>query len=488
MVWRLGPFGRPGAGPARFRLARDAGSGSVNPAMTHALLLDDDRDSLAALTSVVSAQGIVTETAETVAAALDRLRSNPPDLIIADLFLPDGGALDLLQHIEPPHDPEVVVITDRATVETAVEALRLGVSDYLTKPLDMGRLRAILTHFARTSDLKTQIGTLRGELRRLGRFGPLVGVSPEMSAVYDLIARVAPTGASVLITGESGTGKELVAETVHQLSRRRHGPFVPLNCGAVSPTLIESELFGHERGSFTGAEKQHRGHFERASGGTLFLDEVTEMPPELQAKLLRVLETGTFHRLGGEELVEVDVRVVAATNRSPLHAVQEGDLREDLLYRLNVFPIDLPPLRDRGDDIELLAKHLLENLNREAQRKVRLSEDALARLSEHAWPGNVREMANLLHRAHILADSEIRAEHFPDDLETPWPGENGDLRRPTRPNHIEIHVGASIADVEKQLILATLDRFQGDKPRTAEALGVSLKTLYNRLNAYSLTS
>ncbi len=457
--------------------------------MPNALIIDDDDTSLAALVSVVSGEGAIEiETAASIYEARSRLRANPPDLIIADLYLPDGSALDLLQHIEPPHDPEVVLVTDNATVETAVEALRLGVSDYLTKPLDMGRLRAILSHFARTTDLKFQIGTLRSELRRLGRFGPLVGVSPQMGEVYDLITRVAPTSASVLVTGESGTGKELVAETVHQLSRRRTGPFIPLNCSAVSPTLIESELFGHERGSFTGAERMHRGHFERASGGTLFLDEVTEMPSELQAKLLRVLETGTFHRIGGEETIEVDVRVVSATNRAPMQAVQDGHLREDLLYRLNVFPIELPPLRERGDDIELLAQYFLDGLNRESQHKVRLSSDAVTRLMGHLWPGNVRELANLMHRAHILADSEIRSEHFPDEMETQLSEENRDLRRPARTDRIEISIGASIAEAEQQLILATLDRYEGDKPRTAEALGVSLKTLYNRLNSYSPSS
>jgi two-component system, NtrC family, response regulator AtoC len=450
--------------------------------MAHALLLDDDRPTLEALTEVVSREGLETEAVRTVAEAVKALRDNPPDLIITDLMLPDGRGLDLMQYIEPPYDPEVILITGHATVETAVEALRLGVSDYLTKPVDLVRLQTVLANVARTRDLKSQIGVLRDELRQLGRFGPLVGVSKEMSEVYDLISKVAATDATVLITGESGTGKDLVAQTIHQLSRRHKGPFLPLNCGAVSPTLIESELFGHERGSFTGAESLHRGHFERASGGTLFLDEVTEMPPELQAKLLRVLESGSINRIGGEESIRVDVRVVAATNRSPEQATQDGHLREDLLYRLNVFPIDLPPLRCRGGDVELLVQHFLDQLNRRTQRNTRLSEEAMGRLAAHSWPGNVRELANLVHRAHILAESEIRAEHLPDDLGTESPSPTGGAGRNRQ--SLEIPVGVSIAEAEKQLIFATLDLYEGNKQRAADALGVSLKTLYNRLNSY----
>jgi DNA-binding NtrC family response regulator len=453
--------------------------------MPRALLLDDDRTSLDVLARLVGDEGMAVDAVATVAEAVTRLRANPPDLIIADLILPDGGGLDLLRHIEPPHEPEVVVTTDNATLETAVQALRLGASDYLVKPVDMARLRAILAQFARANDLKHQIGILRSELRRLGRFGRLVGVSEQMNAVYDLIARVAPTDASVLVTGESGTGKELVAETIHQLSRRRHGPFVPLNCSAVSPTLIESELFGHERGSFTGAEKLHRGHFERASGGTLFLDEVTEMPAELQAKLLRVLESGSFHRLGGEDAVAVDVRVVAATNRAPVQAVEDGQIREDLLYRLNVFPIDLPPLRDRGGDIELLAQHFLDSLNRESTRRVRFGGKALARMSAHGWPGNVRELTNLVHRAHILADAEIGCEHLPEEMATDHVAEASGRRRAADGKRVVVSVGTRIAEAERKLILATLASYRGDKPRAAATLGISLKTLYNRLNSYS---
>jgi DNA-binding NtrC family response regulator len=308
----------------------------------------------------------------------------------------------------------------------------------------------------------------------MGRFGGMVGASDAMQRAYDLIVRVAPTSSTVLIVGETGTGKELVAETIHQLSRRSAEPFVPINCGAVSPTLIESELFGHERGSFTGADRKRKGIFERAHGGTLFLDEITEMPSELQVRLLRVLETGTLTRVGGDEAITADVRVLAATNRDPGNAVKDGKLREDLHYRLNVFPIEVPPLRERHGDISLLAKHFLERLNNEAGTTKSFTPAALERLEEHHWPGNVRELKNAIERAHIIAADRIDSDSLPlRDLATAATEASGQLP-----------VGSSIADVEQQLILATMERCRGDKKRAAEILGISLKTLYNKLGSY----
>ena len=306
-----------------------------------------------------------------------------------------------------------MLVTGHASVETAVEALRRGAADYVTKPVDFARVKMVLANVARTRELKEEIGNLRGELRELGRFGPLIGASSAMQKVYDLIARVAKTEATILITGETGTGKELVAQTIHELSRRHREPFLPINCGAVSPTLIESELFGHERGSFTGADRVHRGYFERANRGTIFLDEITEMPFELQVKLLRVLESGALNRIGGNDPIKVDVRAIAATNREPEAAVAKGKLREDLLYRLNVFPIILPPLREREEDIELLAEHFLALLNRQEGRQKRFSPAALERLREQRWPGNVRELKNLVQRAYILAEDEIGPGSLP---------------------------------------------------------------------------
>ncbi|MGH6750674.1 MAG: sigma-54-dependent transcriptional regulator, partial [Bradyrhizobium sp.] len=383
--------------------------------MPHALLVEDDRASLEALTELVEAEGFTVSGAGEAAAARAVLASGAVDVLLTDLMLPDGSGLDLLQEAAGA-GVAVVLITGHASVDTAVEALRLGAADYLTKPVDIARLKTILANVLRTRELQAEVGTLRGELRRLGRFGPLVGGSEAMGAVYDLIGRVAPTDATVFVIGESGTGKEVVAAAVHGLSRRRKGAFVPVNCGAMSPSLIESTLFGHEKGSFTGADRLHRGYFEQASGGTLFLDEVTEMPIELQVKLLRVLETGTVTRLGGEQSIAVDVRVIAATNRVPEQAVREGRLREDLWYRLNVFPIALPPLRQREGDIVALAQHFLTELNQTNGASKRWSAAAHDVLQRHAWPGNVRELKNLVHRAFIMAEHEITPSCLPAEL------------------------------------------------------------------------
>jgi len=296
-----------------------------------------------------------------------------------------------------------------------------------------------------------------------------------MQRVYDLIEKVAPTNAPALIIGETGTGKELAAETIHRLSPRRVGSYIPVNCGAISASLIESELFGHERGSFTGATQQHIGFFERASGGTLFLDEITEMPLELQVKLLRVLESGRFQRVGGSTEVEVDVRVLAATNRSAELAVEEGKLRRDLLYRLNVFPIELAPLRDRYGDVEVLVHHFLDRLNRRDGLCQRFDPAALDCVLAWHWPGNVRELKNVVERASILADDVIDVTCLPLEMR------NGS---PSAGPSMQVPLGTSLAEAERRMILATLRQCDGQRKKTAEALGISVKTLYNRLKEY----
>jgi DNA-binding NtrC family response regulator len=447
--------------------------------MLHALVVDDDVHSLSALAELVEAEGFSTATADNLAKARLQLEKRLPDVVLSDLMLPDGRGTELLKELLEEPTVEVILITGKATVETAVEALRLGAFDYLTKPIDLGRLKTLLARVKDTRELKQEVSSLRAELRDLGRFGPMVGTSPAMQRVYDLIDKVAPTEATAFLIGESGTGKELAAETVHRLSKRRKGPYLPLNCGAISPNLIESELFGHEKGSFTGAQRQHRGYFERASGGTLFLDEITEMPIELQVKLLRVLETGRIMRVGGDREVEVNVRVVAATNRQPEDAVKDGKLREDLFYRLKVFPIPLPPLRDREGDIETLAQYFLHNLDKREGTAKRLAPETLERLRTHHWPGNVRELQNVVQRAFILGDQEITPDCLPPEL--------GGGTTPGGPN-LHLKVGTSLEDAERRLILATLDQYEGDKKVTAEVLGISLKTLYNRLNQYAQVS
>jgi DNA-binding NtrC family response regulator len=306
--------------------------------------------------------------------------------------------------------------------------------------------------------------------------GPLLGTSEAMQEVFRLIERVGPTEASVLLTGESGSGKELVAKSIHDRSLRRGGPFVVINCGAIPAGLIEAELFGYDKGSFAGAQCGHAGVFERADGGTLLLDEVTEMPADMQTRLLRVLESRKFYRVGANIEQSADVRVIAATNRCPLQAVQSGCLREDLLYRLAVFPIELPPLRSRGNDVELLAEHFLAELNARAGAQKRFTALARMRLRQHSWPGNVRELSNCIERAFILADQSLELAPLI---------QHGGGRDTTQPDRLDIRVGTPIHDVERSLIEATLDYFQGNKRRAADALGCSLKTLYNKLNGYS---
>jgi len=438
-----------------------------------ALVVDDDGRFRESLGLLVAREGFEVRQAANLAEARRRLAEAPADVVLVDLGLPDGDGLELLRDERIAASSEIVLLTGNASVESAVQALRDGARDYLTKPLDRPRLKSILAGVTRTHEFKAEVRSLRGELRELGRFGPMVGRSPAMQQVYDLIARVAPTRAGVLLTGESGTGKEVVAQTIHDLSKRRRGAFLPLNCGAMPSGLIESELFGHERGSFTGATQLRRGYFERASGGTLFLDEISEMPIELQVKLLRVLETGTATRIGGDASVTVDARIIAATNRSPERAVSEGKLREDLHYRLNVFPIVLPPLRERGDDVALLATHFLDELNRAEGAAKRFAPGAPARLQMHAWPGNVRELKTVIQRAFILAEEELDPQ-LPADVPVA-PGLDGVSA---------VRPGIPLAEVERQVILATLSQNGGDKRKTAAMLGIALKTLYNRLKRY----
>ncbi|HEV3428519.1 MAG TPA: sigma-54 dependent transcriptional regulator [Paraburkholderia sp.] len=444
--------------------------------MPHVLIVDDDAETREALAAVVGEDGLTTAQAGDLREARIQLIRQMPDVVFTDLKLPDGSGTDLFQDLDPRSGVELVVITGHATVETAVDALKNGAIDYLVKPINLQRVKAILNRLPRAGDLKAEIGTLRGELRRMGRFGLMLGNSPAMQDVYDQISRVAVTPASVMLVGESGTGKEVAAQTIHQLSLRRKHEFLAVNCGAISPNLIESEMFGHERGSFTGADRQHKGYFERANGGTLFLDEITEMPIELQVKLLRVLETGMFMRVGTTKEIETDVRLIAATNRDPEQAVAEGKLRLDLYHRLNVLPINLPPLRERGKDVELLAQAFLEELNERHGTKKQFPAAVREMLATYPWPGNVRELKNYVQRAHIMAGNE-------GDLTAAVPLQIS-LSKPVAGTAVTIPFGTSLADADRQLILATLEQCGGVKTRAAEILGISLKTLYNRLVEY----
>jgi len=443
--------------------------------MPLALIVDDDANARSGLQQLVEGEGFATLGAGTLEQAREAL-SKTPDIVLLDLGLPDGDGLEILRDRQAQADIPIVIITGQASLESSIEALRLGATDYLLKPVNLAHLRGILSRIAGPAELRAEVSELREELRSLGRFGKLVGTSPPMQKLYDEIARVAPTGATVLIVGESGTGKELVAETIHMLSRRHQRPFVAMNCGAVSPNLIESELFGHEKGSFTGANRQHQGYFERANGGTLFLDEITEMPLELQVKLLRVLESRMVQRIGSNTPIETDVRVIAATNRNPEEAQKSGKLRRDLLYRLQVFPLHVPPLRERLEDVGPLARHFLSELNKRSSTDKTFAPMALERMRRYRWPGNVRELWNVVQRAFILADGDIISDFsFAQDVHMHQDGHAG---------YIRIPLGTKLAEVEERLILTTLQECT-TREEAAKKLGISIKTLYNRLRSYS---
>jgi DNA-binding NtrC family response regulator len=401
-----------------------------------------------------------------------------PSIIITDLVMPRMGGLELLKALKG-EDAEctVVLLTAQGSVESAVEAIKEGAYDYLTKPIEPQRLKILLDKIVERQDTLREVKVLRRQLREQGSFGSMIGSSPSMRKVYQIVEQAAPTSASVLIWGESGTGKELVAKMIHQLSPRAHQPFVPINCAAIPETLLESEIFGHEKGSFTGATDRREGCFELADRGTLFLDEIAEMTPATQVKLLRVLQERTFRRLGGRHEQTVDVRVLAATNVVPIEAVKSGKLREDLFYRLHVFAIELPTLRQRKEDLPLLIQSFITEFNARNNKRVSAVEPAAMKVLEHYhWPGNVRELRNVVERAVILSSGEfMELKHLPPyvtDTPPPAPPVGGMALTP----------GMTVEEAENRLIVLTLDHARGNKTRAAEILGISLKTLHNKLN------
>ncbi|MBB1593030.1 sigma-54 dependent transcriptional regulator [Achromobacter sp. UMC46] len=440
--------------------------------MPHLLIVDDDEAIRETLAEMGRDSGFSVALAASVKDALIQLERQAPDLVLTDVRLPGGNGMDIFKNVAAA-SAEVVVMTGHGSVDYAVQALRLGATDFLVKPICMDRLNGILTRVVANAG-----GDLPGmPFEEAGRFGKLYGASDCMTELYRQIGRVAPTSVTTLLIGESGTGKELAAHAIHELSARRQRPFIAVNCGAISPNLIESEMFGHERGSFTGADRQHKGYFERADGGTLFLDEVTEMPLDLQVKLLRVLETGQFMRVGTNREIGCDIRIVAATNRNPEQAVQDGKLREDLYYRLSVFPIELPPLRERGDDILFLAQRFLQAQNQETGKNKVFAPQAAEALARYDWPGNVRELKNFVRRAFIMADGDV----LDVDMLAPHVSPGGDASN----GQVSVPVGETLAEADRRLILATLARCNGVKKQTAAMLGISPKTLYNRLEEYA---
>ena len=443
------------------------------------VLVVDDEPSRKGLRELLARWGYLVDEAADGQAALEKARTFLPSVVVSDLVMPGLDGLGLLRALQDELPfASVIILTGHGTVETAVAALKEGAYDYLTKPLDVPRLRILIQKALDKAQTTREVTLLRRTLKEVWGYGQLVGASPAMREVFGLLELAAPTSAPVLLSGESGTGKELAARTLHELSPRHRDPFVPVNCAAIPETLLESEIFGHEKGAFTGALERRVGCFELAHGGTIFLDEVAEMTPSTQAKFLRILQDGTLRRLGGKTEVAVDVRVVAATNKDPEKAIRDGALREDLYYRLNVFSISLPPLRERREDIPLLIRAFLDEFDTKYDKRVKaVDEIVLEILRRHPWPGNVRELRNVIERAVIACAADVIAPaHLPAGLSNVADQGPADL--------IRLPVGTSLADVEREVILKTLAAVDRNKTRAAELLGISVKTLYNKLNQY----
>ncbi len=449
------------------------------------LIVEDEENERTGLAELVSSWGYATRTAADGIEATEVIGAWSPTIVVSDLKMPRMGGMDLLNSLKGETETiAFIVVTAQGTIDSAVQAMRIGAYDYITKPIDFNRLRTILQNASQRHSDKVEKEVMRRRLRDTGSLGSLVGCSTPMKELFRLIEMVAPSTASVLITGESGTGKELAARTIHELSPRRNRPFVAINCAAIPETLIESEIFGHERGAFTGALERRIGCFELAEGGTLLLDEIGEMPIATQAKLLRVLEDHKIRRLGSKSETAVDVRVLAATNKIPQQAVAEGVLRSDLYYRLRVFDLPMPPLRERMSDLSLLAESLLQDMNQKHGRRVAsISEAARQALEAHNWPGNVRELRNTLERAVIVCEGAlIEPRHLPPDF-----GEVNQWRRSGDANTVNLDVGTSVDEAERLLILKTLEATHNNKTRAAEILKISLKTLHNKLKEYAGT-
>ncbi len=450
--------------------------------MAHRVLVADDEEaSRKGLKALLANWGYEVEEATNGEKALEKAMTFRPAVVIADLIMPGLDGLELLKALQAELAfAMVIILTGHGTVETAVAAMKEGAYDYLIKPVEVPRLKILVQKALEKGETLREVSLLRRRLQTAWGFGQLVGTSKAMQEVYRLIDLAAPTTASVLISGESGTGKEVVARTLHALSPRSKGPFIAINCSAIPESLLESEIFGHEKGAFTGALERRAGCFELAQGGTIFLDEVAEMSPSTQAKFLRILEDGTMRRLGSKAEIKVDVRIMAATNKEPLKAMKDGSFREDLYYRLNVFGIALPPLRERRDDIPVLIQAFIEEFNAKYEKGIKsVDEAALRFLLDHPWPGNVRELRNTIERAIIVCEDDLIApNHLPPDLTAEEPDGSADT--------ITLPLGITSQEAEKQLIRRTLASVNNNKTRAAEVLGISLKTLHNKLHRYGV--
>jgi len=459
----------------------DSATSAPQAVAERVLIVEDDPATRVGLAELVGAWGYQTDEAANGEEALQKITSFRPAIIVSDLVMPRMGGLDLLHSIKDQlSDLTLILLTAQGTVESAVEAIKEGAYDYLSKPVDPARLRILLQKAVERQETLREVKHLRRQLRDQGSFGRMIGNSPGVRPVYRTIEQAAPTAASVLIWGESGTGKELAAQTIHELSPRSSFPFVAINCAAIPETLLESEIFGHEKGAFTGAADRRAGCFELADRGTLFLDEIGEMTPATQVKLLRVLQERKFRRLGGRTEQAVDVRVLAATNLDPQEAVKQGKLREDLFYRLNVFSFRLPTLRERKDDMPLLIQAFVAEFNARNQKSIAgVDREAMGILEQYSWPGNVRELRNVIERATILAAGPfIEAKHLPSSVAE---------QAPMAPKpQVALAPGTTVEEAERRLILMTLEHTRDNKTRAAEILGISLKTLHNKLNKLRL--
>ncbi len=447
------------------------------------LVVDDEEDSRSALQIILMDWGYEVEVAADGQEALKKASMSRPALVITDLVMPEVDGMSLMSALqrELPRVP-VIILTGFATVDSAVAAMREGAYDYLTKPVDIERLRVLLEKALDKAKVLQEVTILRRRLKDVWGLGRLIGQSKPMQEVHRLIDLAASTPAPVLVYGETGTGKELVARTLHDLSPRCKGPFLAVNCAAMPETLLESEIFGHERGAFTDARDRREGCFELAHNGTLFLDEVAEMRPSTQAKFLRVLQEGTLRRLGGKNEIKVDVRLVAATNQEPSAALRDGSLREDLYYRLNVFSIAMPPLRQRADDIPLVVAGFIEEFNVKYDKHVRAAADAtLDLLMSHSWPGNVRELRNVVERAFIMCQGDLLTlASLPSDSKAPEVHGHDDGET------MKVPLGLPLREVEKEFVLRTLAAEHNNKTRAADRLQIAAKTLHNMLHRWNL--
>ncbi|MBI9096110.1 MAG: sigma-54-dependent Fis family transcriptional regulator [Sphaerochaeta sp.] len=445
------------------------------------LIVDDEKNIRSGLAMAMELEGYESLTAEDGASAWALMGKKDVDLVITDLRMPNLSGGQLLQKITGayPRLP-VIILTGHGTIETAVDAMRKGAIDFFTKPVELDRLSLVVKKALSNTDLYAEHERLKAEVETLkarNRYDRIVGKSQKMVALMDTVAQVAPTRASVLITGESGVGKELVADAIHELGNRSKGPFIKVHCAALSESLLESELFGHEKGSFTGAISQRKGRFELADGGTIFLDEIGEINGATQVKLLRVLQEKVFERVGGEKPVTVDVRIVCATNRDLLKEIEKGNFREDLYYRLNVVHLEVPPLRDRKDDIPLLMTSFLTQFNKENDKSlVGFSNGAKKAMLSYEWPGNIRELRNSVESAVVLSRSSvIEVEDLPPSV-----------RLSASSAQLSLDVGITLAEAEKKLIMSTLVMCGGNKTRAAEVLGIGRKTLHRKLQEYQI--